>query len=125
MSLFNFIGPIADLAGGYLKNKAAEKNAVHERKMEVIKNDANWETKMAAASNNSIKDELVLMTLLLPVWIIFFGAMTGNGELISRVEYGFTAIRACPDEYWYLLFIGCTAAFGVKGADKLMTLRGK
>ena len=126
MSIFSaLISPITDLAGSYLKNKAAEKQATHERKLEAIKHDANWEVKMADATANSLKDELTLITLLLPVWIIFYGAMTGNEEIINRVQHGFVAIQACPDEFWYLLFVACTASFGVKGAEKLMSLRGK
>ena len=31
------IGPIVDLVGGQLQRKAEEKKAVHERKLEVIK----------------------------------------------------------------------------------------
>ena len=94
-------------------------------KMNVIQNDADWESKMADSTANSFKDELVLITLLLPVWIIFYGAMVGNDEIIQRVQSGFVAIQACPDEFWYLLFVACTASFGVKGADKLMKLRAK
>ena len=37
------IGPIANLAGTFLKNKAAEKQAVHDSKMRKINADADWE----------------------------------------------------------------------------------
>ena len=37
------VGPIANIAGGYLKNKAEEKQAKHEAKMKVIQNDSDWE----------------------------------------------------------------------------------
>jgi hypothetical protein len=119
------IGPITNMVGGYMKNKAAQSAAKHEAKMNVIQNDADWESKMADSTANSFKDELVLITLLLPVWIIFYGAMVGDDEIIQRVQSGFVAIQACPDEFWYLLFVACTASFGVKGADKLMKLRKK
>ena len=46
------IGPIADLAGGFLKNKAEQSKAKHEAKMNVIQNDSDWEAKMADASGN-------------------------------------------------------------------------
>ena len=51
------IGPVTELIGGHFKRKAAEKQATHERKLEVIKTDASWENKMADATQNSLKDE--------------------------------------------------------------------
>ena len=35
----SLIGPVANLAGGFLKNKAEEKQAKHEAKMKVIQSD--------------------------------------------------------------------------------------
>ena len=49
----SLISPIANLAGGYLKNKAEEKQAKHKAKMTMIENDADWEAKMAEASKES------------------------------------------------------------------------
>jgi len=57
------ISPIATLLGQVLKNKAEEKTALHEAKMEVIKTTASWEQLMASASATSWKD--VWFTLLL------------------------------------------------------------
>ena len=37
------IGPVSNLVGTFLKNKAAEKQAVHESKMRRIEADADWE----------------------------------------------------------------------------------
>jgi hypothetical protein len=37
----------------------------------------------------------------------------------------FSALNQLPDWYQYLLFIAVTASFGVKGADKIMSMRGK
>ncbi len=54
--LQSLIGPIANIAGGYLKNKAEEKQAKHNAKMKVIENDGQWESKMADASAHSWKD---------------------------------------------------------------------
>ena len=48
------IGPIANIAGTFLKNKAAEKQAVHESKLRRITNDGDWETQQAAASQLSL-----------------------------------------------------------------------
>ena len=119
------ISGAVNLATSHFKNKAEEKKAVHERKLNQIANDASWEDKMADATANSWKDELLLVTLLLPVWATFYGALMADDEIISRVEHGLHALDVLPQWFSYLLFIAATASFGIKGADKLMSLRKK
>ena len=45
------LGPVAEIATGFLKNKAEEKKLRHQAKMQVIANGAEWESKMADASS--------------------------------------------------------------------------
>mgnify|MGYP005992620803 CR=1 FL=1 len=119
------ITPIANLAGGYLKNKAEEKQAKHKAKMTMIKNDADWETKMADASNNSFKDEWFAGILSLPLLFIGYAVAVDDPTIIDRVKEGFSALNDLPDWYQYLLFIAVSSSFGIKGADKIMKLRNK
>ena len=44
------IGPVANLVGGFLNNKHEQAQAKHQAKLQVIQNDADWESKMAAAN---------------------------------------------------------------------------
>ena len=67
----SLISPIANLAGGYLKNKAEQSKAKHEAKMNIIKNDADWESKMVDASANSWKDEFWTLVLATPVSVSY------------------------------------------------------
>ena len=119
------IGPIADLAGGWIKGKIKEKKAIQEAKIERIKTDADWEARMADASANSWKDEYLIVILTLPVIFIGYGVATDNLDIISRVNAGFETLSSLPEWYQYLLFIGVSASFGLKSADKLMNLRKK
>ena len=119
------IGPIADLAGGWIKGKIEEKKAIQEAKIERIKTDADWEARMADASANSWKDEYLIVILTLPVIFIGYGVATDNLDIISRVNSGFETLSSLPEWYQYLLFIGVSASFGLKSADKLMNLRKK
>ncbi len=119
------ISPIANLAGGYLKNKAEEKQAKHKAKMSMIKNDADWETKMADASSNSFKDEWFAGILSLPLLFIGYAVAVDDPTIIDRVKEGFSALNDLPDWYQYLLFIAVSSSFGIKGADKIMKLRNK
>lgn len=121
----SLITPIANLAGGYMKNKAEEKQAKHKAKMSMIKNDADWESKMAEASKDSWKDEYFTIALSSPLIFIGYAVGVDDPTIISRVEEGFAALSRLPEWYQYLLFIAVSSSFGIKGADKLMSLRKK
>ena len=119
------ISPIANLAGGYLKNKAEEKQAKHKAKMTMIENDADWEAKMAEASKDSWKDEYFTIALSAPIIFIGYAIAVDDPTIIARVEEGFATLSRLPEWYQYLLFIAVSSSFGIKGADKLMNLRKK
>ena len=119
----NFIKPVADLAGGYLKNKAEQSKAVHEAKMKVIQNDGDWENKAIDASANSWKDEFWTLVLAVPIFMIGYSIVVGDPEIVERVESGFAALSNLPEWYQYLLFIAISSSFGIKGVSKLMSLR--
>lgn len=124
MNVFSaLISPITEIAGGWLKNKAAEKQAKHEARMSVIQNDADWESKMADASNNSLKDEWFAFILSLPLLFIGYAVAVDDPTIIERVKSGFQALEELPAFYQYLLFIAVSASFGIKGADKIMSMR--
>ena len=109
------LGPIAELAGGFLKNKADQAKAKHEAKMNVIQNDADWEAKMADASANSWKDEFFSLALSLPLFFIGYAIVVDDMTIINRVDQAFAALNNLPDWYQYLLFIAVSASFGIKG----------
>jgi hypothetical protein len=119
----SLIGPVANLAGGFLKNKAEEKQAKHEAKMKVIQSDGDWESKMADASANSWKDEFWTIVLSVPIFMIGYSIVVGDPEIVTRVEDGFVALSGLPEWYQMLLFIAISSSFGIKGVSKLMSLR--
>ena len=123
MNLLSFLGPVADLGKTFLNNKAEKSKAKHEQQLQVIKNGAEWESKMADASASSWKDEFWTCVLALPLLAIFWGVMTDNTDVIERVRLGFQVMSELDDWYTYLLFLAISASFGIRGADKLMSLR--
>lgn len=124
MSIFSaLLGPVADLGKTYLSNKAAEKQAKHEAKMNVIQNDADWETKMADASNNSLKDEFWTIILAIPIFMVGYAIIADDMTVIDRVQQAFATLNDLPEWYQYLLFIAISSSFGIKGASKLMGMR--
>ena len=118
------IGPIANLASGYLSNKHEQAQAKHQAKLQVIQNDADWESKMAAASANSLKDEFWTAVLAVPLLCVGYSIIVDDPSVLIRVSDGFDALDALPDWYQYLLFLAVSASFGIRGADKLMKLKG-
>ena len=124
MSIFNAIlGPVTNLAGTWMKNRHEQSQAKHQAKMQVIQNTATWEDKMADASSSSWKDEFWTLVLAVPIFIVGYAVAFDDIAIMGRVHAGFDALSNLPDWYQYLLFIGGSASFGIRGADKLMKLR--
>ena len=121
--LTTLVGPIANLAKGYLSNKAEEKQAKHQAKMSVIQNDADWESKMADASKDSWKDEFWTIVLSIPVFMVGYAIAANDVSVIARVATGFEALEKLPEWYQYLLFIAISSSFGIRGASKIMDMR--
>ena len=117
------LGPVAELATGWMKNKAEEKKLRHQAKMQVIANGAEWEAKMADASSSSWKDEFWTIVLSVPIFMIGYAIVANDITVINRVKEGFDALAGLPEWYQYLLFIAISSSFGVKGVSKLMSLR--
>jgi hypothetical protein len=121
--LQHLIAPVANLAGSWLKNKAEEKQAVHQAKLEVIKNNADWESKMADASANSWKDEFWTIVLSVPIFMIGYAIAANDVTVIDRVDKAFKALENLPQWYQYLLFIAISSSFGIRGVSKIMSLK--
>jgi len=125
MSLLTLLGPVAELGKTFLNNRAEKSQAKHEQQLQVIKNGAEWESKMADASASSYKDEFWTLILSLPLLAIFYGIVSDDPEIIERVRHAFVVLSELDEWYTYLLFLAISASFGIRGADKLMTLRKK
>lgn len=119
------LGPVTELATGWMQNKAEEKKLRHQAKMQVIANGAEWEAKMADASASSWKDEFWTLVLAAPVFMIGYAIAMNDVAVIERVDLAFAALDTLPEWYQYLLFLAVSASFGIRGADKLMQLRKK
>jgi len=91
--------------------------------MEVIKNDANWESKMADASATSWKDEFWTIVLAIPIFMIGYAIIADDTTVIDRVKLGFIALNGLPEWYQYLLVIAISSSFGVRGVSKIMNMR--
>lgn len=106
------IAPIANLASGYLKNKAEEKQAVHERKLEMIKQDANWENIQATNSGTSWKDEWFTLLFSVPLVMAFVP------EMVPVVKDGFIVLEGMPEFYKAFLGAAVAASFGIRALSK-------
>tara|TARA_Y100000022_G_scaffold184194_1_gene179027 strand:- start:15 stop:401 length:387 start_codon:yes stop_codon:yes gene_type:complete len=118
------IGPIANIAGGWLQGKADVKAA--EAKLKLTEAEAkakimlsketsiaDWERIMAQGSQNSWKDEWLTILFSIPLVLVFLGD-TGR----QVVADGFAALEMMPDWYQYTLGVIVAASFGVRSATK-------
>ena len=121
--LGGLIGPVTELVGGVIKNRQEIGKAKQTAKLEQIKSGAEWESKMAAASGASWKDEFWTVVLAVPVFMVGYAIAMNDTSVIERVELGFEALNSLPEWYQYLLFLAVSASFGIRGVDKLMSLR--
>tara|TARA_R100001460_G_scaffold18281_4_gene38766 strand:- start:2309 stop:2695 length:387 start_codon:yes stop_codon:yes gene_type:complete len=122
--LQSLIGPIAELAGGWLnaKTQAQQANAKlklteAEAKAKILVSKetsvADWERIMAQGSQNSLKDEALLILFSIPLVLSFCGDW---GRTIT--ENGFAALETMPQWYQYTLGVIVAASFGVRSATK-------
>jgi len=111
------IGVASNAVSGFIETKKLKQEA----KVTKIKADTKllqdqiagkvaWEQSAVDQMKGSWKDEAILICLLAPATLVFFPGMT------HHIEAGFIALQSLPDYYKHLLYIACSASFGIKGA---------
>ena len=111
------IGVASNAVSGFIETKKLKQEA----KVTKIKADTKlmqdqiagkvaWEASAVDQMKGSWKDELILICLLAPATLVFFPGMT------DHIHAGFIALQSLPDYYKHLLYIACSASFGIKGA---------
>ena len=126
--MMNFlVGPIANMVGDAVKGFVETKNAKADLKLTEIKaqktlkeqqiaGKISWEATAVDQMKGSWKDELILICLLVPAVAVFIPGWT------PHIKAGFEALHSLPDYYKHLLYIACSASFGIKGAKGAMGL---
>lgn len=118
------IGPLTELAGGWLKGKADAQAAAAnlklveaEAKATIMKSaatsEAEWEKIMAEGSQSSWKDEWLTILFSVPLVLCFTGEWGRQ-----TVSDGFAALESMPEWYQYTLGVIVAASFGVRSATK-------
>ena len=124
------IKPLLGVAGDAVKGFVETKKIKQQSKLTEIKaktalreqqiaGKVSWEASAVDQMKGSWKDELILIVLLAPAWLVFVPGMT------EHVEKGFIALQQLPDYYKHLLYIACSASFGIKGAGSAIKFFGK
>jgi len=118
------IGPVAELAGTWLKGSVETSKAKTEAKVAQAKAEAtimekkatgeiDWDLKMADATASSWKDEWLTLLFSIPLILVFCGDW-GRGIVAD----GFAALETMPTWYQYTLGTIVAAFFGVRSATK-------
>ena len=103
---------MVELVGGHFERKSEEKRAVHERKLEAIKQDANWENIHASNSASSWRDEFFSLLFSIPLIMCFIP------PLVPYVRDGFAVLETMPDYYRALLAALVASSVGIRGLTK-------
>jgi hypothetical protein len=118
------IGPLTELAGGWLKGKADKQAA--EAKLKLTEAEAkakimlsketsvaDWERIMAQGTQASWKDEYLVLLFSVPLILCFTGEW---GR--TAVAEGFAALEVMPEWYQYTLGVIVASSFAVRSATK-------
>ena len=126
--MLNFlVGPTGSMVGDAIKGFVETKKAKADLKLTEIKaqkslkeqqiaGKISWEASAVDQMKGSWKDELILICLLVPAVAVFIPGWT------PHIKAGFEALHSLPDYYKHLLYIACSASFGIKGAKGAMGL---
>ena len=117
------IGPIANLASGWLDAKATKQAAEAklrlteaESKAKILLSKetptADWERIMAQGTQNSLKDEFVTVIVMIPVILCFIPGLE------QTVKNGFDRLSELPAWYTNLVLVVCLAAVGIRGGKQ-------
>tara|TARA_R100001460_G_scaffold57930_1_gene97746 strand:- start:1049 stop:1447 length:399 start_codon:yes stop_codon:yes gene_type:complete len=117
------LGVVADGVKGFVETKKAkaelkvtEIKANQKRMEDIAAGKIAWEASAVDQMKGSWKDELILICLLVPAVAVFIPGWT------PHIKAGFEALHSLPDYYKHLLYIACSASFGIKGAKGAMGL---
>ena len=120
------LGVAGQAVSGFIETKKAkatakltEIKAVTALKEQQIAGKVSWEASAVDQMKGSWKDELILICLLAPAVLVFVPGMT------EHVERGFVALQQLPDYYKHLLYISCSASFGIKGVGSAVKFFNK
>ena len=120
------LGVAGQAVSGFIETKKAkatakltEIKAVTALKEQQIAGKVSWEASAVDQMKGSYKDELILIVLLTPAVLVFLPGMT------EHVERGFVALQQLPDYYKHLLYIACSASFGIKGVGSAVKFFNK
>ena len=117
------LGVVADGVKGFVETKKAKQElavteikAAKAIKEQQIAGKISWEASAVDQMKGSWKDEVILLALLIPAVAVFIPGWT------PHIKAGFEALHSLPDYYKHLLYIACSASFGIKGAKGAMGL---
>ena len=117
------LGVATDAVRGFVETKKlkgevkiAQIKAEKKKQEDLATGKIKWEASAVDQMKGSWKDELILICLLAPATLVFFPGMT------EHIHAGVVALQSLPDYYKQLLYIACSASFGIKAGIGAMGL---
>jgi len=110
--MIQLLGVVGNLAQTFLEGKVDKQKAKSEIMKTAAQHDSKWELIMAQSTQNSYKDEIITVIVLIPVILVFIPGME------DIVKQGFDRLNELPDWYQNVLYVTILAGLGLKGLDK-------
>lgn len=104
---------VVDTRKAKAEQKVTEIKAKTELMQQQIKGEADWDLEAIKNTQDSWKDEWLVLLFSIPLILSFCGDWGRN-----IVFNGFQALSQAPDWYKYTLGVIVSASFGIKGATK-------
>lgn len=112
------VSSLGGLASSYLEGKTAIQKANAQIKMKEATGEIDWDLAAMRASQNSWKDEYLVILFSIPLILCFMGDW---GRSITTA--GFQALAEMPEWYQYSLGIIISATFATRSAAKFINMR--
>tara|TARA_S200002703_G_C3650946_1_gene199844 strand:+ start:157 stop:519 length:363 start_codon:yes stop_codon:yes gene_type:complete len=116
----SIVTAVSGLASSWIEGKTAIQKANAQIKMKEATGEIDWDLAAMRASQNSWKDEYLVIIFSIPLILSFCGEW-GRGVAAA----GFQALSEMPE--WYQLTIGVivSASFATRSAAKFINMRKK
>ena len=127
MSLISFVPGIIkgiwELGSQYFQNKKEKQQAIHQKEMEVIATQENWDLEVVRKSDSTWKDEFLLLVFSMPILNLFIGPYVDlilsdqpyqQGDWTRAALDGLIAVDGVGDWYVTILMVMVASSFGYK-----------
>jgi hypothetical protein len=108
------ISAVSTLGSQWMKNRGEKAEAKHQRELKVITGEIDLDHESTKGMAGSLKDEWLTAVFTTPLVVIFYGAIAGDPEVITRMVEGVQVLTTLPEWYQWCIIGIVAASFGIR-----------